>query len=150
MALAVTSSPVDRDDPLAVAWSTLLDRWDDDAGHKAFVALATSLQRLPEAARRYRALVDDPSRGARAKRGVDAVLAAAMATMTPRVRQPVRPIHVGVPLTALAMLFLVTMLAAKATGVTALTSPVVFVGEVLVVMLVPWRRVTVRRSQGDA
>ncbi|MFO0602762.1 MAG: hypothetical protein U0324_06280 [Polyangiales bacterium] len=138
------NAPPPTDDPLDAAWVALMERWDRDEGHRAFVGLAASLERLPDAARRYRALSSDPARAERAKQGVDRVLAAAMSAMKPASRERPRSVNVGLPLGVLAAAFLATMLAAKATGVGALTSPVVFVGEVIVVMLIPWRRLTSR------
>ena len=138
------SAPPPTDDPLDAAWAALLERWDQDEGHRAFVGLAASLERLPDAARRYRAQSSDPARAERAKQGVDRVLAAAMTAMKPPARERPRPVNVGLPLAAIAAAFLVTMLAAKATGLSALTSPVVFAGEVIVVMLIPWRRLATR------
>jgi hypothetical protein len=127
-------------DPLDVAWAALLEQWDSEAKHKSFVGLAATLQRLPDAARRYRALVDDPARAARAKQGIDRVLSVAMSTMTPVVREKPRSINVMIPLTALAAALLVTTIVARATELHALTSPVVIVGEVIVIALLPWRR----------
>jgi hypothetical protein len=127
-------------DPVDAAWTALLARWESDEAHRAFVGLATSLGQLPDAARRYRSVVDDGERGPQARAGLERVLAAAMATLQVAERPPRRPVHLGVPLAMLAALFLATMLAARATGIGALTSPVVFLGEVVVVALLPWRR----------
>lgn len=128
------------DDPLDAAWAALLDRWDQEERHKAFVGLAAALGRLPDAARRYRSVSGEPARSARAKEGVERILTAAMSAMTPMAREAPARVNVGVPLAALAAVLLMTMLAARATGVGALTSPVVIVGEVVVVALLPWRR----------
>lgn len=134
------------DDPLDAAWAALLERWDQEEKHKAFVGLAATLGQLPDAARRYRSLADDPQRAARAAQGVDRVLTAAMSALTPAPREPAARVHLGVPLAVLAAVLTATMLAARATGVAALTSPVVIVGEVLVVALLPWRRWAARED----
>lgn len=133
-------SATEPNDPLDVAWTALLDQWESEEKHRSFVGLAAALERLPEAAKRYRALSADPARAARAKQGIDRVLGVAMASMTPATRERPRPINVMMPLSALAAALLATVVAARATEVRALTSPVVIVGEVIVVALLPWRR----------
>ena len=68
-------------------WKRVLDAWDDDKPHQAALSYALEKQMLPEIAGRYRKLMDDPERGARAKRKVDGIVVAAtqmlMATKTP-------------------------------------------------------------------
>ena len=58
-------------------WSRVLERWEDDRAHTAIVELALRTGELPELAGRYRALANDPQRGAVAKRQLDAVVGAA-------------------------------------------------------------------------
>lgn len=131
----------DHDDPLDAAWAALLADWDSDERHRGFVGLAATLERLPDAAKRYRAESANPSRAGRAKQGLDRVLGVAMQSLTPvqRPERP-RPVNVMIPLATMAAVILVTLVAAQATGFRALTSPVVILGEVVIVALVPWRR----------
>lgn len=77
------------DDPVLEAlWTRVLEAWDDDKPHAALLEHAVRTQALPEVAGRYRALVDDPEKGAKAKKKVDAVVVAAtqmlMAMKTPK------------------------------------------------------------------
>ncbi|HEX3343034.1 MAG TPA: hypothetical protein VHS09_00625 [Polyangiaceae bacterium] len=73
---------------LEALWSRVLEAWDDDKTHAALIDHAMRAQRLPEAAGRYRALVDDPEKGARAKKKLDAIVLAAtqmlLAMKTPK------------------------------------------------------------------
>jgi hypothetical protein len=74
-------------------WKRVLEAWDDDKPHQAALTYAVQNERLPDIAGRYRALVDDPEKGARAKKRIDAIVAAAtqmlMATKTaPREKLP--------------------------------------------------------------
>ena len=84
--------PVDDDEPkdpvLEALWKRVLEAWDDEKAHGALIEHAVREQRLPETAGRYRALVDDPERGAVAKKKLDAIVLAAtqmlMAMKTPK------------------------------------------------------------------
>jgi hypothetical protein len=83
---------VDDDEPkdpvLEALWKRVLEAWDDEKAHGALIEHAVREQRLPETAGRYRALVDDPERGAVAKKKLDAIVLAAtqmlMAMKTPK------------------------------------------------------------------
>ncbi len=45
-------------DTLDTSWARLAESWDDDDAHRAFVGLASTLGRLADAARLYRAVRD--------------------------------------------------------------------------------------------
>jgi hypothetical protein len=68
-------------------WSRVLEAWDDDNPHQRALSYALEHQMLPEIAGRYRTLFDDPDKGARAKKKIDGIVAAAtqmlMATKSP-------------------------------------------------------------------
>jgi hypothetical protein len=68
-------------------WKRVLEAWDDDKPHQAVLTYALETERLPDIAGRYRKLVDDPEKGARAKKKIDGIVVAAtqllMATKTP-------------------------------------------------------------------
>jgi hypothetical protein len=78
--------PVDA--VLEALWKRVLEAWDDEKAHAALIDHAMREQQLPEAAGRYRALVDDPDKGALAKKKLDAIVLAAtqmlLALKTPR------------------------------------------------------------------
>jgi hypothetical protein len=85
----VTETTDEPSDPVLDAlWKRVLEAWDDDKPHAALIEHAVRTQALPEVAGRYRALADDPEKGARAKKKVDAVVAAAtqmlMSMKTPK------------------------------------------------------------------
>ena len=68
-------------------WKRALDAWDDDKPHQALLTYALQTERLPDVAGRYRSLLEDPEKGPRAKKRIDAIVLAAtqllMATKTP-------------------------------------------------------------------
>lgn len=68
-------------------WAKVLERWDDDKPHQTLLQHALDKQKLPELAGRYRALKDDPDKGARAQKKIDGIVVAAtqmlMATKSP-------------------------------------------------------------------
>jgi hypothetical protein len=131
----------DPTDPLDTAWQELSSQWDADERHRTFVALAAALDRLPDAASRYRALRDDPERGAQAKRGLEKVLGAAMARLSAERRDPpaVRSNYL-LALTALGCLWIGTLVVARILNRSDLLHPWVFALELAVVLLTPWRR----------
>jgi len=149
--LPVTSDPAtlrslvsDADDPIETAWSALLNDWESDDRHRAFVALAASLQRLPDAARHYRAGLDDAARGARSKAGIDAVLRVAYLALSP----PPRGEHEItrrakawlLPMSVAMALVVTTLLTSQALHRPALSSPWVLAAESLAALLIPWHR----------
>lgn len=78
---------------LDTLWSETLAAWDDDKKHTALLDYALRTQTLPDLAGRYRSLLDDPERGALAKKRIDAIVIAAtqmlMATKTtPQAKPP--------------------------------------------------------------
>ena len=71
-------------DPVEAAWQHVLEHWEEEAAHEAFLALCADLGRLGDAGRRYRAVQetsDDPERVADARRYVDRVLGLAVTLM---------------------------------------------------------------------
>jgi hypothetical protein len=73
---------------LDALWQRVLKAWDDDKVHEAVMQYGLRTQSLPELAGRYRQLLDDPGKGARARARIDALVAlvtAELAAMkTPR------------------------------------------------------------------
>lgn len=62
-------------------WNRVLEAWDDDKPHHAILDYALKSQRLPDLAGRYRALKDDPEKGARAQKKIDGIVVAATQMM---------------------------------------------------------------------
>jgi hypothetical protein len=81
---------------LEALWKRVLEAWDDQKTHTALLDHAVREQRLPDVAGRYRALVDDPDKGALAKKKLDAVVTAAtqmlMSMKTPKAGKVPLPI----------------------------------------------------------
>ncbi len=128
-------------DPLESAWLSLLEGWDDEGKHRAFVALGLSLDRLPDVAKHYRDLRDDPERGERARKGTEAVLAAAVALLSPNERKPAPPRGIWVvPLLLAGIVAMASITVAKVTHTARFASPVVLLGEAALVFLLPWPR----------
>jgi hypothetical protein len=76
-------------DPILDAlWERVLVAWGEDKTHAALLEHALRVQALPEVAGRYRALVDDPERGAVARKKLDLIVVTAtqslMAMKTPK------------------------------------------------------------------
>lgn len=80
----------DANDPVLDAlWARTLEAWDDDKVHAALIDHAIRVQGLPDLAGRYRSLVDDPDKGPRAKKKLDAiVIAATQMLMSMKTPQP--------------------------------------------------------------
>lgn len=135
---AHTSGPTDA---LDAAWQSLRAHWDDEAKHKAFVALASSLARLPDAGRRYRDAAGDPALRERAEKGKQLVLALAMATVEtlPRTERASKGALIA-PVAALLLLFASNFLFATLARSRAPLSAWVFVVEIALVLVIPWRR----------
>lgn len=77
------------DDPaLDELWRRVLDAWDDEKRHAALLEVALRTQALAAVAARYRSLVGDPEKGARARQKLEGVATAAtnllFSTRTPR------------------------------------------------------------------
>lgn len=77
----------DRDAIFEALWKRCLEAWDDDKPHVAILDHALKSEKLPDLAGRYRALKDDPEKGARAEKKINGIVIAAtqmlMATKTP-------------------------------------------------------------------
>lgn len=129
------------DDPIESAWVALLVHWDDPERHRRFVALARTLERLPDAARRYRGVSNDPARAERAKESLDQILKVAMLSLTPVRREPAPPrfrfaLPLGVTMGGVvAMMFL-----SRTLNVPALASPWALLGVAVLAMVFPWHR----------
>lgn len=143
---SAAEAPSDEGDPLEKAWAELLGAWEQEEKHKAFVALASALDRLADAAKRYRTLEKDPERAAGVEAGKQRVLALALARMesmphTEKDARAMRRRYVA-PVGAYALLL---VLDAVATAVlhsrTPLSWPVLLL-ELLAVAVLPWRRLT--------
>lgn len=74
-------------------WARVLENWDDDKPHQAILEHALRTETLPSLAGKYRALEGDAERGARAKKKMDGIVAAATQMLfamktPPRTRTP--------------------------------------------------------------
>ena len=92
-------------------WARVLESWDDPKTHGALLEYAIHEQLLAEAAGRYRALKDDPDKGAEAKKRLEGIVLATtsllMATATPptRAKTTLRTITVITFIGAVAVMF---------------------------------------------
>jgi hypothetical protein len=62
-------------------WLRVLEAWDDEKTHSAALEYALHAERLPVLAGRYRALKEDPTKGERAQKRLEAIVLAATALM---------------------------------------------------------------------
>ena len=69
------------DQVLDALWKNVVDRWDDDAAHGAFIDHCQQSDQLVEAAVRYRGMAGDRERGQQAQRRLNAIAALAMARL---------------------------------------------------------------------
>ncbi len=76
------------DAALEALWKNVLDHWDEDKAHGAFLEHCRATKQLAEAAARYRGMTGDRVRGKAAEKRLQGVLVLAMAalesTRTPR------------------------------------------------------------------
>lgn len=129
------------DDPLETAWKALLDDWESPERHRAFVGLAVSFGRLPDAAKLYREQMADESRKPRAKEGIDRILAVAMQSLGPVEREArTPPGRWIIPVMVLGLILMLTTASAQVLGNKRLASPWVLIGEAAIVFLIPWGR----------
>jgi hypothetical protein len=68
-------------DPLEGLWKKVLDDWDDEAAHGAFIEHCRSTKQLQEAAVRYRGMAGDHARGAVAERRLRGLTVVALSTL---------------------------------------------------------------------
>lgn len=134
-------------DPLETAWSVLLTHWDETPRHRAFVELAQSLDRLPEAAKRYRDAKTDEALADGARKGLDQILAVAMASLTPAALAPRRPSRAVwlLPVVLSGLVVIATVMVAQVARLPKLASPVSLGLEIVIVFLLPWKRWTTPR-----
>jgi hypothetical protein len=97
-----------KDPVLDALWSRVIEAWDDDKPHNAVLDHALRVQALPDLAGRYRTLVDDPDKGPRAKKRLDAiVLAATQMLMSMKTPNPGKvPLPITLTAFAIALLLL--------------------------------------------
>ena len=69
------------DPVLEALWKNVLDNWDNDAAHHAFLDHCQRGEALDEAAVRYRGMKGDRDRGAAAEKRLGAVLILAMSKL---------------------------------------------------------------------
>lgn len=69
------------DSSLDALWKHVLDHWDDDASHRAFLDYCQARELLAEAAVRYRGMKGDRDRGAVAEKRLAAVAMLAMSKL---------------------------------------------------------------------
>jgi hypothetical protein len=82
MTSEMTGDANESADPVLEAlWKRVVDAWDDDKAHAALLEHALRAERLPDLAGRYRALKDDPEKGARAQKKLDGIVVAATQTL---------------------------------------------------------------------
>lgn len=77
------------DPSLEALWKNVLDHWDEDAAHAAFLEHCRNTKKLAEAASRYRGMSFDRTRGETAHKRLQAVAVLAMAELE-SIRSPPR------------------------------------------------------------
>jgi len=69
------------DPVLEALWKKVVDDWDEERGHSAFLEHTRSTNQLLEAAVRYRGMVGDHVRGPSAEKRLQAIAVLAMAAL---------------------------------------------------------------------
>jgi hypothetical protein len=140
--VAQTADPAD---PVDAAWTQLLAHWADAERHRAFIALAAALSRLPDAAARYRTVESDPEHSEAAARAKKTIVAQAMAVVdaTPRTtpEEARRTARSLIPIAALGLILAISWMLSALTRSRLFVSPITLAVEILVVALLPWRRI---------
>jgi hypothetical protein len=81
------SDLADKDAIFEALWARTVEAWDEDKPHDAVLDYALKNEKLPDLSGRYRALVSDPEKGARAQKKIDRIIVTAtqmlFATKTP-------------------------------------------------------------------
>ncbi len=96
------------DEGFEALWQNVLDHWDDDKPHAAFIEFALRTGQLPVAAGRYRAMMDDPFRAERAPTRLDAIVVAATQLMMSMKSPPRTKVPLPITLSAFGI-FLFTL-----------------------------------------
>lgn len=91
------------DPGIEALWAHVLDHWEDDKAHAAFLQQCDQLNQLPEAATRYRGMAGDHTRAEVAEKKLKAVAVLAMAKLESHRTAP--PGGQPVVVTILALLF---------------------------------------------
>lgn len=104
------------DPGLESLWRHVLDHWDDEAAHSAFVQNASDRGRLADAAARYRGMAGDHHRKLMAEKQLAAITALAFAQIDASRSPPPRPnrLITAVALALIVVLGLVIVAAARA------------------------------------
>jgi hypothetical protein len=97
------------DPVLESLWKRVLEHWDDDGAHAAFLEYCRERERLVEAAVRYRGMAGDHARSAIAKKKLDAVLLVAMAELEVSRRTDRRPVGHAASYVLIAFFILATV-----------------------------------------
>jgi hypothetical protein len=69
------------DSAFETLWKNALDRWEDEAAHRAFLEYCRAHDQLVEAAVRYRGMKGDHTRGELAQKKLTAITAMALARL---------------------------------------------------------------------
>lgn len=98
-------------DPILEArWKAVLDDWENDAAHGAFLQYCDTSDQLLEAAVRYRGMAGDRRRGASADKKLAAISLLAIAKLEAQ-RTVLRPTFPSVTRLALVVFFVASALA---------------------------------------
>ena len=97
-----------RDPVLDALWERVTSAWEDEAAHASLLDHAVRSQRLPEIAGRYRAISQDPEKGAVARKKLDGIVIAAT-QMLVSMKTP-KPGKVPLPITLTAFAVCMVML----------------------------------------
>lgn len=84
-------------------WQRVVEAWDDEKVHGAFLDYAIRAQKLPDAAGRYRSLKDDPARSALAKKKLDGIVLAATQMLMSMKTPPRTKVPLSITLSAFAV-----------------------------------------------
>jgi hypothetical protein len=80
------------DTVLAALWKRVVERWEDEQAHAAFLEYCRATDQLVEAAVRYRGMTGDRDRGEAARRRLQGVTVLALAQLE-ATRTPARRLH---------------------------------------------------------
>jgi hypothetical protein len=92
------------DETFETLWKNVVDRWDDDAAHQAFLQHCQGTEQLGEAAGRYAGVKRDGARGPSAKKRLEVVAMLAAASLQAS-REPPPAVHPRWLMVSTALIF---------------------------------------------
>ncbi|QQR89431.1 MAG: hypothetical protein IPJ88_14695 [Myxococcales bacterium] len=101
-----------QEDSMDLAWTQVLEHWEEDIAHRRFIVLCQATGKLSEAGKRYRSIKEaDPARSERASMQLEHVFAAAMQALDASRADAIKPSHNRITVFALGVFLMMLFFA---------------------------------------